>query len=239
MYVIETKKLTKSFAEKTVLSNFNISVNQGEVFGLLGANGAGKTTAIDCILGTKKPDSGTSEILGLNPHTERKKLFENVGVQFQELHYQDKITVSELCEMTSALYSRVNSYNRLLLEFGLNKKRKSIISELSGGQKQKLFVLLALIPKAKVVFFDELTTGLDPKARRGIWNILRKLKENGMTIFLVSHFMDEIEALCDSICILKQGETVFSGSVENAVKSSPYSTLEDAYLWYSGEEVIG
>ena len=237
MPVIETKNLTKSFGEKTVLSDFNISVNQGEVFGLLGSNGAGKTTAIDCILGTKKPDSGTVRILGLNPKTERKKLFENVGVQFQELHYQDKITVLELCEMTSALYHNINDYKRLLLEFGLNEKSKSIVNELSGGQKQKLFVLLALIPKAKVIFLDELTTGLDTKARRDIWNALKKLKENGLTIFLVSHFMDEVEALCDNICILKQGEIVFSGSVQNAIQSSPYKTLENAYLWYSGEEV--
>lgn len=237
MPVIETKNLTKSFGGKTVLSDFNISVNQGEVFGLLGSNGAGKTTAIDCILGTKKPDSGTVRILGLNPKTERKKLFENVGVQFQELHYQGKITVSELCEMTSALYHNVNDYKRLLLEFGLNEKSKSIVNELSGGQKQKLFVLLALIPKAKVIFLDELTTGLDTKARRDIWNTLKKLKENGLTIFLVSHFMDEVEALCDNICILKQGKIVFSGNVQNAIQSSPYKTLENAYLWYSGEEV--
>lgn len=237
MPVIETKNLTKSFAGKTVLSNFNISVKQGEVFGLLGSNGAGKTTAIDCILGTKKPDSGTARILGINPKSERKKLFENVGVQFQELHYQDKITVSELCEMTSALYHNVNDYKRLLLEFGLKEKSKNIVNELSGGQKQKLFVLLALIPQAKVIFLDELTTGLDTKARRDIWTTLKKLKENGLTVFLVSHFMDEVEALCDRICILKQGKIVFSGSVQNAIQSSPYKTLEDAYLWYSSEEV--
>lgn len=237
MPVIETKNLTKAFAGKTVLSNFNISVNQGEVFGLLGSNGAGKTTAIDCILGTKKPDSGTARILGINPLTGRKKLFENVGVQFQELHYQDKITVLELCEMTSALYHNVNDYKRLLFEFGLKEKSKSIVNELSGGQKQKLFVLLALIPKAKVIFLDELTTGLDTKARRDIWNTIKKLKENGLTIFLVSHFMDEVEALCDTVCILKKGKIVFYGSVQNAILSSPYKTLEDAYLWYSGEEV--
>lgn len=237
MPVIEAKNLTKSFAGKTVLSNFNISVNQGEVFGLLGSNGAGKTTAIDCILGTKQPDSGTARILGMNPKTERKKLFEMVGVQFQELHYQDKITVGELCEMTSALYHNANDYKHLLLEFGLKEKSKSIVSELSGGQKQKLFVLLALIPLAKVIFLDELTTGLDTKARRDIWNTLKKLKENGLTVFLVSHFMDEVEALCDTVCILKQGKIVFLGSVQNAIQSSPYKTLEDAYLWYSGEEV--
>lgn len=237
MPVIETKNLTKSFAGKTVLKNFNITVNQGEVFGLLGSNGAGKSTSIDCILGTKRPDSGTVRTLGKDPQVNRKKLFENVGVQFQELHYQDKITVSELCEMTSALYKNVNDYKRLLAEFGLKEKGKCIVNELSGGQKQRLFVLLALIPKSKVIFLDELTTGLDTKARRDIWNTLKKLKKDGLTIFLISHFMDEVETLCDSICILKQGEIVFSGSVQKAIESSPYETLEDAYLWYSGEEV--
>lgn len=202
----------------------------------MGANGSGKTTTIECILGTKKADSGTVSILGMNPKIQRKKLFEDVGVQFQEASYPDNILVSELCEETEALYKDTVNYKELLKQFGLTEKLDSPISQLSGGQRQKLFIILALIPKPKVVFLDELTTGLDPKARREVWKALQQLKDRGLTVLLTSHFMDEVEVLCDEIVILKQGKIVFKGTVKNAIKSSPYEKLEEAYLWYSGEE---
>ena len=141
---------------------------RGEVFGLLGANGAGKSTAIECILGTRKQDSGTVSILGMNPRTNRKTLFEKVGVQFQESNYQDKITVHELCEETTSLYKSSSNYEDLLKRFDLSDKLKSQVNELSGGQKQRLFIVLTLIPDPEVVFLDELTTGLDARARRAV-----------------------------------------------------------------------
>ena len=159
------------------------------------------------------------------------------GVQFQEANYQDKVTVSELCEVTQSLYKNAADYGELLKQFGILDKAKSMVKELSGGQRQKLFIVLALIPQPKVVFLDELTTGLDAKARREVWKILSDLKEKGLTIFLTSHFMDEVEALCDTICILKKGKAVFYGTVEEAIAGSPYDKFEDAYLWYSDEEV--
>lgn len=122
-------------------------------------------------------------------------------------------------------------------KFGISDKAKSMVKELSGGQRQKLFIVLALIPQPKVVFLDELTTGLDAKARREVWKILSDLKGKGLTIFLTSHFMDEVEALCDTICILRKGKAVFYGTVKEAVEDSPYDKFEDAYLWYSDEEV--
>ena len=210
---------------------------QGTVFGLLGANGAGKSTTIECMLGTRKPDAGTVSILGMNPLLQRKQLFEDVSVQFQEANYQDKVTVAELCEVTQSLYRNVVDYGELLKQFDIGEKAKSMVKELSGGQRQKLFIVLALIPQPKVVFLDELTTGLDAKARREVWKILSDLKKKGMTIFLTSHFMDEVEALCDTICILKKGKAVFYGTVEEAVAGSPYDKFEDVYLWYSDEEV--
>ena len=127
-------------------------------------------------------------------------------------------------------------YKILLKQFGLSDKLKSPVSELSGGQKQKLFIVLALIPNPKVMFLDELTTGLDPKARREVWKALQKLKNQGIAIFLVSHYMDEVEKLCDKIAILKNGKICFYGTVQEAIKQSPYEKLEDTYLWYSGEE---
>jgi ABC-2 type transport system ATP-binding protein len=207
------------------------------VFGLLGANGAGKSTAIECILGTKTADGGQVTILGMNPRKNRKKLFERVGVQFQEANYQDKITVEELCQETQSLYKMASDYQGLLKQFGLEDKLKSAVNELSGGQKQRLFIVLALIPNPEVVFLDELTTGLDTKARREVWKCLSQLKEKGLTVFLTSHFMDEVETLCDRIVILKRGKIIFNGTVQEAIAASPFEKLEDAYLWYTDEEI--
>lgn len=233
---IKVIQLSKSYTTVKAVDNIDISVNRGEVFGLLGANGAGKSTTIECILGTKKQDSGIVSILGMNPQTDRKKLFERVGVQFQEANYQDKITVVELCEVTRSLYKTSLDYADLLEQFGLSDKSKSQVSELSGGQKQRLFIVLALIPNPEVVFLDELTTGLDARARRDVWKCLADLKVKGLTILLTSHFMDEVEALCDQIMILKNGSCIFHGTVQEAVTASPYEKFEDAYLWYTDEE---
>jgi ABC-2 type transport system ATP-binding protein len=233
---IEVKDLCKSYANLKAVQNVNFSIRRGEVLGLLGANGAGKSTTIECILGTKKQDSGTVSILGMNPQLERKKLYEKVGVQFQEANYQEKIRVVELCEVTASLYTKSLDYRELLEEFGLLDKLKSQVSELSGGQKQRLFIVLALIPNPEVVFLDELTTGLDTRARRDVWKSLSDLKQKGMTILLTSHFMDEVEALCDKIMILKNGATIFYGTVQEAVDTSPCDKFEDAYLWYTDEE---
>ena len=235
--IISVKRLSKSYGGLSAVRDLNLSVMQGTIFGLLGANGAGKSTTIECMLGTKKPDTGTVSILGMNPFRQRKQLFENVGVQFQEANYQDKVTVVELCQVTHSLYRHAADYEELLKKFGISDKAKSMVKELSGGQRQKLFIVLALIPQPKVVFLDELTTGFDAKARREVWKILSDLKGKGLTIFLTSHFMDEVEALCDTICILRKGKAVFYGTVKEAVADSPYDKFEDAYLWYSDEEV--
>lgn len=234
--IINVEKLCKSYGHIKAVENINISICRGEVFGLLGANGAGKSTTIECILGTQKQDKGTVSILGMNPQKQRKKLFEKTGVQFQEACFQDKIRVSELCEVTASLYKTSQDYRILLKEFGLSDKLKNLVCELSGGQKQRLFIVLALIPNPETVFLDELTTGLDTKARRDVWKSLSELKEKGLTILLTSHFMDEVEALCDKIIILKKGVSIFCGTVQEAIDTSPYEKFEDAYLWYAEEE---
>ena len=234
--VIKVEQLTKSYGALTAVDHLSLSVDRGTVFGLLGANGAGKSTAIECILGTRKADGGSVSILDLSPEADRRKLFERVGVQFQEANYQDKITLWELCQVTAALYRKPADPAALLDKFGLSGKKRCPVTELSGGQRQRLFIVLALIPNPEVVFLDELTTGLDAKARREVWNILSDLKKQGVTIFLTSHFMDEVEKLCDQICILKKGRAVFHGTVSEAIKNSPCNQLEDAYLWYTEEE---
>lgn len=233
---IRISGLSKSYAGNKVIENLSFTVGAGEVYGLLGANGAGKTTTIECMLGTRKADSGTVSILGLDPQRDRKRLFEQVGVQFQEASYADKIKVKELCEETACLYRTPGDYKELLNRFGLGDKQNAFVNELSGGQKQRLFIILALLPNPKVVFLDELTTGLDTKARRDVWKSLAELKQQGLTMILSSHFMDEVEILCDKISILKNGVFLFTGTVREAINQSPFDNLEETYLWFTGEE---
>lgn len=230
------ENMSKYYNNVKAVENITVSVERGQVFGLLGANGAGKSTTIECILGTKKQDSGTIKLLGMDPQKRPKELFERIGVQFQESSYQEKIKVKELCQMTSSLYQTGLDYRELLKQFGLLEKQNCEINQLSGGQKQRLFIVLALLPNPEVVFLDELTTGLDSRARRDVWKYLSALKEKGMTIFLTSHFMDEVEELCDKIAILKKGRIIFYGTVKEAVENSPHEKFEDAYLWYTDEE---
>lgn len=234
--IIQISNLSKSYSNFQVIKNINLSVLKGEIFGLIGENGAGKSTVIECILGTKKPCEGEVFILGMNPNKQRIKLFEEIGVQFQESSYPDKIKVDELCQEISCIYQNKYDYIELLKQFNLEEKSKSFISDLSGGQKQCLFIILALIPKPKVVFLDELTTGLDVNTRRSVWENLIKLKNKGLTVFMTSHFMDEIEKLCDKIGILKNGTIIFNGTVQQAINKSPYKNLEDAYLWFLEKE---
>ncbi len=233
--VISAEHLSKSYGSLRAVDNLSFSVKGGTVFGLLGANGAGKSTTIECVLGTKKADSGIIRVLGMNPDTDRRRLFEKVGVQFQEANYQENIRVGELCEVTASLYKQPADYKRLLSDFGIAEKSALPVKNLSGGQKQRLFIVLALIPRPEVVFLDELTNGLDSRARRDVWKIIKKLKAEGLTILLTSHYMDEVEALCDEICILKSGKPVFHGTVLEAIKKSPHEKFEDAYLWFTEE----
>ena len=176
--------LTKLYGNVRAVDDLNLEVGRGEIFGLLGANGAGKTTTIECILGVKKRDSGSVRLLGTEPASRRKELYERVGVQFQQTGYHDKIRVSEICQVTQSLYRSPADWKKLIHTFGLQGLEKRTASELSGGERQRLSVLLALIPRPEFVFLDELTTGLDSKARREVWKYLEKLKKEGLTIFL-------------------------------------------------------
>lgn len=234
---IEVFNLTKFYCGKAVVNNLNLCVKSGTVFGLLGANGAGKSTTIECILGTKRAEHGTASVLGHNPVQGRRSLFQSVGVQFQEGDYQPEIKLFELCEETACLYENPADWQALCNRFGIADKTKHTVKSLSGGERQRLFIVLALIPNPKLVFLDELTTGLDAKARREVWQILAQLKAQGLTIFLTSHFMDEVEVLCDELCILKKGETVFYGTVAQAKTQSGCEKFEDAYLAFTDEEM--
>lgn len=219
-----------------VLSVKNLSVTYGAVLGLLGSNGAGKSSTIAAVLGIENSTHEELTIFGKSPIVNRKEVFQEVGVQFQETNFQDKLKVQEACEQWESLYNQTNDVALLLQTFGLTGKESQLVESLSGGERQRLAVLLALIPKPKLVFLDELTTGLDTMARRMLWKQLVSMKEKGLSIVLTSHYMDEVEALCDKILILKEGKTVFYGTITEAILASNKSTLEDAYLYFSGEE---
>ena len=235
---VSVRKLTKSFSGRRVVDDLSFDVQKGEVFALLGHNGAGKSTTIDLILGLKAPERGSAKILGMDAAKNRKQVFERVGVQLQNIRYQPNITVEEACIEYASLYADPANYPKLLERFGLGTLRKSFVSKLSGGERQKLSVVLALIGSPEIVFLDELTTGLDVAARREVWRTLKQLKDQGLTIFLTTHYMEEAEALCDRVCIIKSGKKVTEGTIDEVITASGQKNLEDAYLFFMGEEEL-
>lgn len=185
----------------------------------------------------KKVYHGRTVVNNLSFQVQKGEVFEKVGVQLQSSNYQNNIRVDEVCEQMSVQYKDPADYRELLKKFQLQQFEKARVSKLSGGEKQKLSVLLALLPKPEIVFLDELTTGLDVAARREVWKILKDLRQEQTTIFLTTHYMEEAETLCDRVCLIKEGEKIAQGTVEEMIKNSPYDNLEEAYLWYMGEEV--
>ncbi|OZQ67519.1 ABC transporter [Paenibacillus sp. VTT E-133280] len=234
--VLSVKDLSVRYGDKLAVQDLSFHLGEGEVIGLSGANGAGKSSSIAAILGIEKSEFQELELLGKSPITERKEVFQKVGVQFQDTNFQDRLTLEEACIQWRALYKKPQAIDPLLHTFGLHEKKKQVVKSLSGGEKQRLAVLLALLPNPQLVFLDELTTGLDTKARKMLWKQLLTMKEKGLSIVLTSHYMDEVEALCDHLIILRDGKTVTSGSVQEIIKLSGQATLEDAYLYFSGEE---
>lgn len=228
--------LTKSYRNLIAVDRLDLEIAHGEIFGLLGPNGAGKSTTIECLLGTRDPDAGEIRILGLDPKRDRARLFARIGVQFQEMGYQDKLRVGELCRLTAALYRRPRDWRELLSEFDLAAKETEQVTALSGGQRQRLAIVQALIPDPELVFLDELTTGLDPRARRKVWELIRRVNAAGVTVILSSHFMDEVEYLCDRIAILDAGRVVAAGTPSELVTKVAAAGLEEAFLAYTGTE---
>ena len=235
---VSVRNLTKSFSGRRVVDDLSFDVQKGEVFAMLGHNGAGKSTTIDLILGLKAPERGSAKILGMDAAKNRKQVFERVGVQLQNTRYQLNITVEEACIEYASLYADPANYPKLLERFGLGTLRKSFVSKLSGGERQKLSVVLALIGSPEIVFLDELTTGLDVAARREVWRTLKQLKDRGLTIFLTTHYMEEAEALCDRVCIIKSGRKAAEGTIDEVITASGQKNLEDAYLFFMGEEEL-
>jgi len=207
--VIQVSGIRKTYGRTVAVDEVSFEVNDGEIFGLIGPNGAGKTTTMECIEGIRKPDRGTISVLGLDPFRQVYKLQERIGVQLQQAQLQKRIKVWEAVDLWASLYRKKSiDGERLLEQLGLVDKRDAWFMNLSGGQKQRLFIALALINDPEVVFLDELTTGLDPQARRAIWELVRGIRERGKTVFLTTHLMEEAERLCDRVAIIEHGRII-------------------------------
>jgi len=216
--VIQVSGLTKRYGTTPALSDVTVDVRDGEIFGLIGPNGAGKTTAMECIEGLRVPDAGRISVLGLDPIRDVSALQRRIGVQLQEAQLQKRIKVREALALWSSLYRTPIDGSRLLEQLGIDGKANAWFMTLSGGQKQRLFIALALIHDPELVFLDELTTGLDPQARRAIWDLIRGIQERGKTVFLTTHLMEEAERLCDRVAIIDHGRIVDIDTPENLVR---------------------
>jgi ABC-2 type transport system ATP-binding protein len=215
MPMIEVADLSKVYGDRTVVDGISFSVEPGEIFGILGPNGAGKTTAVECIGGLRKRDGGTISVAGMDPAKEGAIFREVLGIQLQESRLPDKMSVIEALNLYASFYSKPHDPAELLERLGLVDQRTTYFAKLSGGQKQRLSVALALIGNPRVAILDELTTGLDPVARREVWDLLEELRGTGVTLLLVSHFMEEAERLCDRVIVIDHGRIVAADTPES------------------------
>ncbi|HEX4791302.1 MAG TPA: ABC transporter ATP-binding protein [Actinospica sp.] len=208
MPVIEVERLHKEYGRITAVDEVSFAVERGEIFGILGPNGAGKTTTVECISGLRAPDGGAVRVLGLDPAGDRHEVRQRVGVQLQEAGLPDKLKVSETMRLFASFYRDPAEIGPLLARLGLAEKAEARYKKLSGGQKQRLAIALALVGKPEVVVLDELTTGLDPHARRETWDLVEQVRDSGVTVLLVTHFMEEAERLCDRLALIDRGRVV-------------------------------
>ncbi|MFX0592211.1 ABC transporter ATP-binding protein [Melissospora conviva] len=205
MTVLDVRHLRKRYGRHVAVDDVSFTVEEGEIFGIIGPNGAGKTTIVESIAGLRTPDSGSISVLGLDPVKDRAQARERVGVQLQESSFPDAIKVAEALELYSSFYRNPADWRELMELLGLTEKRNTQYKALSGGQKQRLSIALALVGNPKVAILDELTTGLDPQARRDTWSLIERVRDTGVTILLVTHFMDEAERLSDRIAVIDGG----------------------------------
>jgi ABC-2 type transport system ATP-binding protein len=206
--VIRASRLTKRYGALSAVDSLSFEVQEGEIFGMVGPNGAGKTTTIECLEGLRQVDQGELEVLSFDPSRSRVALAELIGIQLQQSNLPARLRVGEAMALFRAQYARRADGDGLLARLGLAEKKRAPIGTLSGGQRQRLFIALALVNEPRLVFFDELTTGLDPQARRSMWDLVREIRDRGCTIFLTTHFMEEAERLCDRVAILDHGTLV-------------------------------
>jgi ABC-2 type transport system ATP-binding protein len=217
--VVQVRNLVKDYPGVRAVDGISFEVRRREIFGMVGPNGAGKTTTIECIEGFRQPDSGHIQVFGQDPRLEGRGLRQRIGVQFQSAALPDRIKVWEALDLFASFYQRSVDWELMLEQMGLVDKRNAFFSKLSGGQKQRVFIALALVNNPDLVFLDELTTGLDPHARRKMWKQVLAIRDRGKTVFLTTHFMEEAERLCDRVAIIDRGVIVALDSPQNLIRS--------------------
>ncbi|MFC8669556.1 ABC transporter ATP-binding protein [Streptomyces sp. NPDC057199] len=223
--VIEVSDLRKSYGGRPAVDRVSFTVEEGEIFGVLGPNGAGKTTTVECVEGLRVPDAGRVRVTGLDPVTEHAATRRVLGAQLQESELQAKLTVREALELYAAFYTRPLDWRPLAERLGLTDKLTTRFAKLSGGQKQRLFIALALIGNPRIVVLDELTTGLDPRARRDTWELIEDIRANGVTVLLVTHFMEEAQRLCDRIAVIDKGRVAALDTPAGLIRRSAGATV--------------
>lgn len=238
--IVQVENLNLTYKNLHAVQNVSFSVKSGEILAVIGQNGSGKTSTVECIEGLRKPDSGFIQVFKKDPWLHRSEVYKEMGVQLQEVEYPLKIRVEEQCRLFASFYERPADWNLLLTQMGLDEKRKCPIHKLSGGEKQRLSILLSLIGRPKLLVLDELTTGLDPEVRQNMWISFENIRKNGVAIIMVSHYLDEVEALADKILYLEKGKQLFFGTqqefreyVKNRVSKDKWEenvSLEKLYL---------
>lgn len=246
--ILKVKDLRKSYGDKQAVRGISFEVKKGEIFGILGPNGAGKTTTLEMIETLREIDGGTASIDGIDVAREPYKIRGMIGVQPQSPGFQDKTKLTELIEMFAAAYGEKVNPKQFLDEVNLGDKADSFVEQLSGGQKQRFSIVTALVHNPKVFFLDEPTTGLDPAARRNLWDLVREVRDRGISVILTTHYMDEAEVLCDRIAIMDQGEIIALDTPKNLIKALlkrgfkkeqhvEQANLEDVFIDMTGKEL--
>jgi ABC-2 type transport system ATP-binding protein len=246
--IIKVTGLTKRYGSKTTVKGISFTVKEGEVFGILGPNGAGKTTTLEMIEALRPIDGGTVILDGIDVQKDPARVKEIIGIQLQSTAFFDKLTLREQLKMFDGLYGETTNPDELLAEVQLTDKAKSYVEKLSGGQRQRFSIAAALINKPRVLFLDEPTTGLDPQARRNLWDLITAIKAKGITVVLTTHYMDEAELLCDRIAIMDNGEIVTIDTPANLVKALikrgfkkpqhvEQANLEDVFIDLTGKDL--
>jgi ABC-2 type transport system ATP-binding protein len=232
--VIEVESLHKRYGSTVAVDEVSFTVERGEIFGILGRNGAGKTTTVECLTGLRAPDRGRIRVLGRDPLRDHAELSRRIGVQLQDSQLPERLRVGEAMRLYASFYPDPVDPAQLLGQLGLRGKEKMPYAKLSGGQKQRLAIALALVGRPRIAVLDELTTGLDPHARRDTWDLIRAVRGQGVTIVLVTHFMPEAERLCDRIAVIDAGRVLTTGTPAELVERTGRPTLEDAFVELTG-----
>lgn len=246
--ILTVRNLTKSYDNKKVVKGISFEVKKGEIFGILGPNGAGKTTTLEMIETIRSIDEGSAVINGLDVQKDPQAVKYIIGVQPQSPAFMDKTKLTEQLEQLASAYGEKVNSKKLLEEVGLLKKANSYVESLSGGQKQRFSIVASLVHKPKVFFMDEPTTGLDPQARRNLWDLIREVRDKGVTVILTTHYMEEAELLCDRVAIMENGDIIALDTPKNLVKALLHkgfkkeqhveqANLEDVFIDLTGKEL--